>query len=196
MRISWFIALGFLSLLLTGAGCSASVTTDSCSSDTTVTCASGDDGFSCTGSLSPTGDGDCTEQATAGTFCCTPGATIVIPGLPSTCASDDSVTGCAAPSEGFSCTGTDPPDATDSTLECSIGVSGSGGSLAYCCLTGETFAAGTCAQDDTIGTCTTAGSFGFKCASTDTPDQSDATLTCSAGVADADGTSTDFCCTN
>jgi hypothetical protein len=101
-----------------------------------------------------------------------------------------------SPSVGYSCTSTDAPDDSDPTIECSIGVAdpSASGTTDYCCLIGETFAAGTCAQDDTVGDCTTPGSYGFSCAGTDTPDQTDATLTCSAGVPDADGTSTDFCC--
>jgi len=78
---------------------------------------------------------------------------------------------------------------------CSIGVPDATTSTStdYCCLD-ATFASGTCAQDDTVGSCTTPGSYGFKCAGSDTPDQTDMTLTCSTGVPDADGTSTDFCC--
>jgi hypothetical protein len=203
MRISWFVSLGLLSLLLGGAGCSASVsaTVDTCSSDSSVTCSGTDTGLSCTGSATPDAtDGDCVAATAAGTYCCAAGGTIVVvPDLPTTCAQDPTVSTCATGTAGYSCTGSDAPDESDPTLSCSIGVpdTGTAGSTDYCCLTGETFAAGTCGQDDTITSiCTTAGSFGFKCAASDTPDQTDSTLTCSSGVADADGTSTDFCCTD
>jgi hypothetical protein len=165
-----------------GFKCASSDTPDQ--SDATLTCSTG----------VADADGSSTD------FCCTSGGgttTVVITGLPSSCSTDSSVTGCASPSVGYSCTSTDAPDDSDPTIECSVGVpDATAGTTDYCCLIGETFAAGTCAQDDTVGDCTTAGSYGFKCAASDTPDQTDATLTCSTGVADSDGTSTDFCCTN
>jgi hypothetical protein len=276
MRISWFIALGFLSLLLTGAGCSASATTgtasggvtitglpSSCAADSTVTCGDSADGYSCTSTDSPDAndatlecsigvvDGantdycclpstfswgasscgqddsvtcptpgsfgfscagsdtpdqtDPTLTCTAGTadptqFCCisgiagdtggsSGGGTIVIT---TGCTVDASVAGCADPSTGYSCTGTDPPDQADPTLSCSIGVADATDAtlLDYCCLTGITFVAGTCAQDDSI-TCPTPGSFGFSCDGTDTPEQTDPSLTCTAG-----SDPTQFCCAN
>jgi hypothetical protein len=151
--------------------------------DASLTCSSG----------VPDSDGSSTD------FCCTAGggstSTIVIT---AGCSVDPTVTGCSGTSTGYSCTGTDPPDQADPTLECSIGVADptTATDLDYCCLTGVVFVAGTCGQDDTITSiCTTPGSYGFKCAAMDTPDQTDSTLVCSAGVADADGTSTDFCCT-
>ena len=54
-----------------------------------------------------------------------------------------------------------------------------------------------CAPDDEItSVCPQFDSYGYKCASpSDDPTSLDASLNCSAGVADADGTSTDFCCT-
>jgi hypothetical protein len=128
------------------------------------------------------------------TYCCLTAVT----GLgASTCAQNDSVAGCAAGSFGFKCAPGDTPDKFDSTLTCSIPVP-DGPDDDFCCLSTQySWSAGTCAPDSTIGTCTTPGSFGFKCAGTDTPDQTDPTLTgCSTGVPDADGTSTDFCCTD
>ncbi len=152
-------------------------------------CAAGDDGFSCTGGLTPdSADGDCTEQATAGTFCCSGGGGTIV--ITTGCTVDGTVTGCADPSTGYSCTGTDPPDQADPTLSCSIGVADATDAtlLDYCCLTGETFAAGTCAQDDSL-TCPTPGSFGFSCDGTDTPEMTDTSLTCTAG-----SDPTQFCC--
>src|SRR5579863_2972465 len=197
MRISWFVVLGLFSLLLGGAGCSASVTVDTCSASSSVVCNPGEDGFSCTGSATPAAaDGTCSAGPSAGDYCCSSGgATIVIT---TGCSMDSSVAGCASPSTGYSCTGTVPPDEMDPTLSCSIGVVDPtvAADLVYCCLTGEDFKAGTCGQDDTITSiCTTPGSYGFKCAAMDSPDQTDASLTCSSGVPDSDGSSTDFCCT-
>ncbi|MGO9832866.1 MAG: hypothetical protein ACLP1X_01485 [Polyangiaceae bacterium] len=191
MRISWFVALGLLSLLIGGAGCSASVTasTDVCSPDSTVACTGTDTGLSCTGSAVPDASDDCVAAADADTYCCSSGGGTIV--ITTGCTVDTTVTGCADPSTGYSCTGTVPPDQMDSTLECSIGVADATDAtlLDYCCLTGITFTAGTCAQDDTV-TCPTPGSFGFSCDGTDTPDMDDSTLTCTPGTADP----TDFCC--
>jgi len=181
----------------------------SCGQDDSVTCPTpGSFGFSCSGTDTPDMT-DSTLTCTAGTsdptdFCCASGIAGDgsssggggITGLPSSCAADSSVT-CTGGADGYSCTSTDAPDDSDPTLECSIGVADptTATSTDYCCLP-STFSWGTstCAQDDSVtGGCTTAGSYGFSCTGSDTPDQTDMTLTCSTGVADPDG-NTDFCC--
>jgi hypothetical protein len=51
----------------------------------------------------------------------------------STCAADPSVQGCRGVSFGFSCTGSDTPDESDSSLNCSPATQGDNGALLYCC---------------------------------------------------------------
>jgi hypothetical protein len=193
-------------------GSAYSWSTTTCAQDDSLACTTpGSFGFSCAAGDNPmtydstltcsapgsdtSGDHFCCASGIAGVGGGSSGGTIVIT---TGCSVDQTVTGCSGTSTGYSCTGTEPPDQADPTLECSIGVADptTATDLDYCCLTGEVFVAGTCQQDDTITSiCTTPGSYGFKCAAMDTPDQTDSTLVCSMGVADADGTSTDFCCT-
>jgi hypothetical protein len=108
---------------------------------------------------------------------------------------DGTVIGCANGSYGFSCVGSETPDQTDSTLNCNAGVA-NGSFTNFCCLPSQdTWGASTCALGHSIAAiCATPGSFGFRCAGLDTPDQTDLRLTCSAGVPEASGTFTDFCC--
>src|SRR5580692_4333593 len=134
MRNSWFVVLGLFSLLFAGLGCSASVTVDSCSTDSTISCAAGDTGYSCTGSAVPSGS--CSADGT-GLFCCSSGTTTVV--IPTSCAPDTTVAGCSGASTGYSCTSTDAPDQTDTTLSCSVGIAGNAGSTLYCCLSGQDF---------------------------------------------------------
>jgi hypothetical protein len=181
-----------------GGGTSTIVITSTCSADASVTgCAAPSAGYSCTAtdppdSMDPTLI--CSVGVASGgdtTYCCLSGETFAA----GTCAQDLSVASCVGGSYGFSCAGTDTPDQTDPSLTCSIGVV-SGSDTLFCCLSSQySWTAGTCGPDDTIGTCQP-GSFGFKCAASDTPDQTDPTLVCSTGVPDADGISTDFCCTD
>ncbi len=109
------------------------------------------------------------------------------------CSPDSNVAGCASGTDGWSCSGALTPDT--STLSCSGGTPGAGtnGDTGFCCVAFAP-ASGTCAADATVSGCA-GGSFGFSCASTDTPDQTDATLVCSTGVAGNAG-STLFCCTD
>lgn len=104
------------------------------------------------------------------------------------------MSGCNSPSTGYSCTGSDTPDESDPSLACSFGEAGNAGSTVYCCLTADTFSSSTCAPDSTVAGCQP-GSYGFSCVGSDTPDQTDGTLTCSTGVAGNAG-STLYCCTN
>ncbi len=169
--------------------CGTTTTGPTCSPDSTVAgCTGSSSGFSCTGTDRPddTASLICSEGV-AGSgdtlYCCSDLTT------PSTCMPDDTVTGCAGNSYGFSCTGSDAPDMTDTSIICSDGIA-TGSDTIYCCVDNTD---ASCAEDDTLN-CTTPGSFGFSCTSSAAP--TDPTLTCSAGTPDTDGTSTDFCCTN
>jgi hypothetical protein len=115
---------------------SSSSGTSGCVADSSLACDAGSDGVDCSSSSdnpesdfpgyicsdpSPQGDG------TIG-YCCATGFS------GSTCAQDDSVTGCAYPSVGFSCTGTDTPDQADSSLTCSDPTTDPNtGDQLYCC---------------------------------------------------------------
>jgi hypothetical protein len=90
---------------------------------------------------------------------------------------------------GYSCTGNDTPEDTDSSLACSDGVEVDGATL-YCCVT---FASSTCMPDDTVVGCT-GYSYGFSCTGSDTPDQADSTLDCSQPT-QANGALL-YCCTD
>ena len=173
--------------------CATATTPATCMADETVTGCTGQSyGFSCTGSDPPDASDPtliCSDPVTSGSdslYCC---ATDTVS---STCMADDTVTGCTGNSYGFSCTGSDAPDASDTSLVCSEGVM-TGSDTIYCCVDNTD---ATCVQDDTI-TCPSSGadgSFGLKCSTS--ADPTDPTLNCSAGTADPDGSSTDFCCTN
>jgi len=104
-----------------------------------------------------------------------------------TCGVDDSIAGCAPGSFGYSCAGAATP-AESSSLVCSEPTPGNGATL-YCCV--AVFAPTTCAPDLTIAGCT-GDSQGYSCKGSDTPDQYDFTLNCSAGTASSG--STLYCC--
>lgn len=105
------------------------------------------------------------------------------------CAADTTVTGCLG-SDGYSCAAGDaPPDSADPTLICSA-PNVDGADDTYCCYTSPTFPAGTCAYDSSLDAACTPDSLGYSCQGTDTPDQTDTSLTCSP-----DQGSGDFCCT-
>ncbi len=105
-----------------------------CAQDSTVQgCQSGSYGFSCTGSDTPD-QADSSLDCSTGTpgnsgetlYCC-------IAYVSSTCMQDSTVQGCQAGSYGFSCTGTDTPSDSDSSLNCSTGTAGNNGETLYCC---------------------------------------------------------------
>jgi hypothetical protein len=164
-----------------------------CTADSTIACTDGSSGYSCTGAETPT-DSDPTQSCGAGVsdnngntnFCCITTTT-------SSCTADDTVAGCGGGSYGFSCTSTDAPSDGDPTLTCSDSTSGPNGSSLYCCI-GFTPGTSSCMPDETVAGCS-GGSFGFSCTSTDTPDQTDSTLTCSDPTAGPDGEML-YCCTN
>jgi hypothetical protein len=142
-------ALSALSMLVMPAllaGCTASASastnppdngTSSCSADQTVTgCSGSSTGYSCTGSDTPE-DSDSTLECSVGIagnagstlFCC-----LGAPSTANSCAPDETVSGCAGGSYGFSCTvSTDNPMDAYSDLTCSTGVAGNAGSTLFCC---------------------------------------------------------------
>jgi hypothetical protein len=110
-------------------------------------------------------------------------------GVTSSCAQDDTVA-CAG-GTGYSCTGSDSPDDSDSTLICSSPVDGNAGSELYCCA--DAFpSTSSCAEDPTVTGCPPP-SIGFSCTSTDTPMDADPSLTCGP-PADGNAGSTLYCC--
>lgn len=116
----------------------------------------------------------------------------VTTGTPSSCSSDSSIVGCTGTSVGYSCTGNETPAATDSSLNCSVGVPGKPGSTRYCC---ETItAASSCAVDTAAVSCL-AGSTGYSCTGSRTPPQDNASLRCGSGISGNAG-ATLFCCTS
>ncbi len=95
---------------------------------------------------------------------------------------------CAQPGTyGFSCTGNVTPDGAN--YFCSSPTATSNGSSQYCCLL--TTATTTCAADSSVAGCQ-AGSYGFSCTGSNTPDQTFTNLTCSSGTAAAGATL--YCC--
>jgi hypothetical protein len=172
-----------------GYCCVGAGTTDTCTASASVVCSSGTGtGYSCTGTTTPdSGTLTCgtgvTEPDGDTGYCCVAGSTTT-----DTCAVDTAVA-CDG-STGYSCTGTTPPTATDATLDCGAGVTGAGGTLAYCCVSLP--ASSTCIADDSVVGCT-GGSYGFSCTSTDTPTDADPSLDCSDPTVDNNGNS-DYCC--
>jgi hypothetical protein len=142
IRKSIAVSGALLVLAAIAGGCTASATVSpppgGCALDDSVACDPGTDGWSC-----PAGTMDIPESANGAAYICsTPTltadedlyccATAVF--APGTCTADDSVAGCAYPSIGFSCAGTDTPDQTDSSLNCSVD---QGNGLFCCCTNGS-----------------------------------------------------------
>jgi hypothetical protein len=172
------------------SGCtSTSTTPDSCVSDSTVVCSSGTgSGYSCTGVVTPT-NGTLTcgnpvpESNGDSGYCCIGVSTTGV------CNADASVVCSSGTGTGYSCTGSETPQQTNSTLDCGTGVAESDGDTGYCCTTGSA-TTDTCAVDTTVA-CD--GSTGYSCTGTTPPDATDTTLDCGAGVSGANGTLA-YCC--
>jgi len=108
--------------------CVLTASASTCSVDSQLTCSGSAMGYSCTGTDTPVQSGApliCATAMTAGQYCCARYA-------PGTCQLDTAVSGCTASQYGFSCTGTDTPDKTDSSLVCSTGAPYSNATY-YCC---------------------------------------------------------------
>ncbi len=108
-----------------GAGDYCCVTSSTCSFDANVSgCVSGSYGYSCAVGDAPPDAADptlvCSEPTTQNgqdEYCCYTNTTTAP--ATATCQQDASVTGCAADSYGFSCTGTDHPEVDFSGITCS-----------------------------------------------------------------------------
>jgi hypothetical protein len=154
-------------------------------------------GYSCAGSDTPEQTDPsltCSPDQGTGAFCCYTGTVVVGGGGGgggSTCAADPSVTGCLG-SDGYSCASGDAaPDSTDATLTCSDPTPDGSGNDLYCCFTSPDFAPGTCSPDPSLdAACPDPESFGYSCAGSDTPEQTDGSLSCSPDQGNGD-----FCCT-
>jgi hypothetical protein len=183
--------LFMLAMGIVASGCNVTVTTtDRCDLDSSVICAYGGDGYSCTGSALPDSslicsDGICTGDTCS--FCCNPAVVVA-----STCGADNSVAGCEVGSYGYSCTGSDAPDSSNSNLFCSAGTP-SGGKTLYCCLLTTSTSVG-CASDAAVTAgCNGVGAdYGFSCSGGATPDQTFDYLTC--GAPGTDGSNLTYCC--
>ena len=122
----------------------------------------------------------CTATATAGP----PAATGPSCGTDSTVACVDGT--------GYSCTLSDTPEESNSSLICSDGTPGNAGSTLYCCLTAS--ADTTCGDDPTVSC--PGGGFGFSCANaSEEPNKAYPSLNCSAPTPGNAGSET-YCCTD
>lgn len=196
------ILYGALALLaLSAAGCTATATVSAgCNEDTSVSCTNGAAGWSCpTGSLAPdysVASLTCSVPTSVGgmdEYCC---ADITV-ASGSTCAQDQSVSGCAGDSYGFSCTGTDRPDTDYSGIVCSSAgvlgqnIQGANATL-YCCSYGSTSTSTGCSQDSTVSCA--GGATGYSCPTGSSPPNVDVTsLLCSTPT--PAGTTDQYCCT-
>ncbi len=109
-----------------------------------------------------------------------------------TCAQDSTVS--CNDGTGYSCTGSDAPQDSNSSLVCDYGEPGNAGSTTYCCLTAVATSS-SCGPDSTVGGCVP-GSFGFSCANaTEPPTAAYPQLTCSTGQQGNAGSEI-YCCTD
>jgi hypothetical protein len=189
------IRLASLLLLFAVGGCSVTVQPNqpaaSCSANSNLVCTAGTSGYSCTGDGNPeqfTADLVCSPDTTgAGDFCC----------ATSTCMFDPGVGGCVSGTDPYSCAaGAQRPDQADTSKVCSEPNTATPGVDLYCCYTPVvivTTSTPTCSEDQSVAGCA-AGSFGYSCTGTDTPEMDFANLPCSTGTADPSGAML-FCCT-
>ncbi len=108
-----------------------------CAYDSTISCVTGAAGYSCAIGSSPPDSADATLVCSAPTltsaddeYCCY--TNTITPPAGATCAQDPTVAGCAYPSYGFSCSGTDAPTDDFSGITCSAGVGSA--PTTYCCV--------------------------------------------------------------
>jgi hypothetical protein len=197
MKISSISLLIFIAGAFASAGCTVNnnSSADSCGQDSSVAGCGSAVGYSCTGNAVPT-DTDssltCSDPTVASDgdslFCCTSYTST----SGSTCNTDSTVN-CSGGGFGFTCGGTDTPDQSDSSLECSTGTV-NGSNTQYCCIQYSSGSGGACSQDDTVQGCQS-GSYGFSCTGDNTPQQQDSSLNCSTGTPGSNG-DTLFCCSN
>jgi hypothetical protein len=174
---------------------------DSCAVDdsVTATCEYPSYGFTCTGSDGPdTGDSSlvCSEPGGNGMqYCCTDGSgggsgssggsSGSSGGTTPTCAADTSLQ-CDAGAYGVTCDAGAELATDDPSYICSTPTMNSDGSSGYCCV--ENFTDSSCTADPSLD-CQDP-SIGFTCTGTDSPSDSDTTLTCST----PGGNGMQFCC--
>jgi len=173
--------------------CCGVAATNACVVDDAAGCTTGSTGYSCSNGLLPASS-DPSLSCGAGVagpdgdelYCCITGAV-------SSCMQDTSVAGCTGGSSGYSCTSTDTPRQSNPNLDCSTATPGPDGSLLYCCI-GFSAATGSCAPDASVTGCA-ASSYGFSCTSSDTPDQTQASLVCSTATQGPNGELL-YCCSS
>ncbi len=98
--------------------------------------------------------------------------------LSATCAVDTTIETCSSLAIGYSCAGSDSPGASAPSLACSIGQVGSDGTTPRCCIPFPQ-SADACQENDAVTGCA-AGSYGFTCAGTTTPEAQNSALQCQA----------------
>lgn len=193
----------------TGSTGGDSVSGGLCSGDPSVHCSGSAQGFTCTGDAPPPSSQDTfCSAAVAGaddatSYCCEtqpsgpaadagPGETLDGGTIANGCIADATVV-CAGPqAQGYSCSGTSAPG-LGQDLACSI-PQASGALEDYCCFDGSDFSSSSCASADLEGVCSP-GAYAFRCDDPfGDPTSLNEYLTCTDGTPDADGASTDFCC--
>jgi hypothetical protein len=163
-----------------------------CATSAVDGCTAGSVGYTC--SSDHPDDGDTNLVCSAGTaaaqgtsYCCLPYGQYF-----TECTTDTTVTGCADPGFGFSCTGQTSPADADSRLACSAAIPSKGTDAAgfsYCCVSSEI--ASSC-EADTALVCPGA-SVGFVCAGAGSPGENAAPVACSVGGAGEAGSTTRCC---
>jgi hypothetical protein len=194
MRKSFLGSLSLFVLVVSGVGCTATITpagsvgSGSCTAEASVRCQGGSSGFACTGIAVPEDAQPallCSVGVPNGSFtdyCCTSSSS-------ASCSTDPSLR--CSPGTGYSCSGNVTPEDTDPTLACSSGLGLASGLVGYCCVPGGLPTGSSCAADASVAGCQL-GSFGYSCTGTTRPEDVQSTLVCSDGV--ANGSSTDYCC--
>jgi hypothetical protein len=126
-------------------------------------------------------------------YCCTRAASGSDGGIPVGCTADAAVQ-CTGGATGYSCPPGDNPE-DNGDVACTFPTTGTDGSDDYCCFPWS-YGDSTCTPDDYLtADCPDASSYGFQCAQGQMPSSLVSTLTCGDGLADPDGTDTDYCCT-
>jgi hypothetical protein len=182
-------------LFALAAGCTVKTGDDTvsnhCTEDASVSCPSPALGYSCSGDATPTdadaslvcGNGE--ENAGLTTYCCNP------PAPANTCVTDPSIMSCGSTATPYTCSGNVTPATTDPSLTCGPGVSGTGGTLSYCCSVVANTTSD-CNVDTTLQSCGDV-STGYRCTNGVLPTDTNARLVCGQGVDGGDGTEA-FCC--
>jgi hypothetical protein len=123
--------------------------------------------------------------ASAATYCC------LAPTTPASCVADSTLA-CEGSSVGYSCAGTDMPDAMDTTIVCSMSASSVVGATGYCCIHYPQSSEG-CLKGVAVKGCLNE-SYGFECAGEASPEATQPSLKCTKGAREGSG-QTPYCCT-